>query len=71
MILKLGLPKGSLQEATFGLFQKAGYNFTVSSRSYFPSTDDDEIEAMLVRAQEIARYGEDGVLSSHGRPPLP
>lgn len=61
MILKLGLPKGSLQEATFSLFQKAGYNFTVSSRSYFPSTDDDEIEAMLVRAQEIARYVEDGV----------
>ena len=61
MILKLGLPKGSLQDATFALFQRAGYTFTVSTRSYFPSTDDDEIQAMLVRAQEIARYVEEGV----------
>ncbi len=60
MKLRIGLPKGSLQEATFGLFKLAGYKFSVSSRSYFPSTDDDEIEAMLVRAQEIARYVEDG-----------
>ncbi len=60
MKLRIGLPKGSLQEATFSLFKLAGYQFSVSSRSYFPSTDDDEIEAMLVRAQEIARYVEEG-----------
>ncbi len=60
MKLRIGLPKGSLQEATFGLFKRAGYEFSVSPRSYFPSTDDDEIEAMLVRAQEIARYVEEG-----------
>lgn len=60
MKLRIGLPKGSLQEATFGLFKLAGYKFSVSSRSYFPSTDDDEIEAMLVRAQEMARYVEEG-----------
>lgn len=64
MKLKLGLPKGSLQEATFSLFRRAGYVFTVSSRSYFPTTDDEEIEAMLVRAQEIARYVEDGVFDA-------
>ena len=64
MKLKLGLPKGSLQEATFGLFAKAGYRFTVSSRSYFPSTDDDELECMLVRAQEMARYVEEGVFDA-------
>ena len=58
--LKLGLPKGSLQEATFSLFSKAGFNFSVSSRSYFPSIDDEEIAGMLVRAQEMARYVEDG-----------
>jgi len=60
-VLKFGMPKGSLQESTFALFQRAGYKFSVSSRSYFPSTDDDEIEAMLVRAQEIARYVQEGV----------
>jgi ATP phosphoribosyltransferase len=61
--LKLGLPKGSLQEATFNLFRKAGYRFVVhSSRSYFPATDDPELEAMLLRPQEMARYIEDGVL---------
>jgi len=60
-VVKLGLPKGSLQESTFALFRKAGWAFSVSSRSYFPSTDDDEVQAMLVRAQEIARYVEDGV----------
>ncbi len=60
MKLRFGLPKGSLQESTFSLFRLAGYNFSVSSRSYFPSTDDDEIEAMLVRAQEMARYVQDG-----------
>lgn len=60
-ILKIGLPKGSLQEATFRLLAKAGYHFSVSERSYFPSIDDDEIEAILIRAQEIARYVQDGV----------
>jgi ATP phosphoribosyltransferase len=64
MNLKLGLPKGSLQDATFALFQRAGYNFTVSSRSYFPVTDDEEIQAMLVRAQEVARYVEEGVFDA-------
>jgi len=51
-ILKLGLPKGSLQESTLKLFRKAGYHVSVSSRSYYPSIDDPEIEAMLIRAQE-------------------
>jgi ATP phosphoribosyltransferase len=60
--LKLGLPKGSLQESTFELFEKAGYKIKVSSRSYFPSINDDEIEVMLIRAQEMARYVESGVL---------
>lgn len=62
MILKVALPKGSLQEATFGLFKRAGYDIRVSSRSYHPSVDDPEIEATLLRAQEIARYVEAGVL---------
>lgn len=60
--LKLGLPKGSLQESTFELFAKAGYKIRSSSRSYFPSIDDDEIEIMLIRAQEMARYVESKVL---------
>ncbi|MGQ9590538.1 MAG: ATP phosphoribosyltransferase [Planctomycetota bacterium] len=64
MKLRLGLPKGSLQEATFSLFERAGYRFRLSSRSYFPSTDDEEIEAMLVRAQEIARYVQEGVFDA-------
>jgi ATP phosphoribosyltransferase len=64
MNLKLGLPKGSLQDATFTLFRRAGYDFTVSSRSYFPFTDDEEIQAMLVRAQEVARYVEEGVFDA-------
>lgn len=64
MKLKLGLPKGSLQEATFQLFQRAGYNFSVASRSYFPTCDDIEIEAVLIRAQEIARYVEEGVIDA-------
>ena len=64
MIIKLGLPKGSLQEATLGLFRKAGYNFSVSERSYFPSIDDPELEAMLIRAQEMARYVQDGVFDA-------
>ncbi len=60
--LKLGLPKGSLQESTFELFAKAGYKIKASSRSYFPSIDDIEIEIMLIRAQEMARYVEAGLL---------
>ncbi|MFA4829197.1 MAG: ATP phosphoribosyltransferase [Thermodesulfovibrionales bacterium] len=61
-ILKLGIPKGSLQESTLKLFRKAGYHITVSSRSYYPSFDDAEVEAMLIRAQEMARYVQDGIL---------
>ncbi|MBA3060889.1 MAG: ATP phosphoribosyltransferase [Nitrospirae bacterium] len=61
-ILKLGIPKGSLQESTLKLFRKAGYHISVSSRSYYPSFDDLEVEAMLIRAQEMARYIEDGIL---------
>ncbi len=64
MKLKLGIPKGSLQEATIDLFYNAGYKITVSPRSYFPSIDDDEIECMLIRAQEMARYVESGVLDA-------
>jgi ATP phosphoribosyltransferase len=60
--LKLGLPKGSLQEATLRLFKKAGYHISVSSRSYYPAFDDPEVESMLIRAQEMARYVEDGHL---------
>ena len=63
-VLRLGLPKGSLQEATFELMHRAGYNFSVSERSYFPSTDDEELTAMLVRAQEMARYVQDGVFDA-------
>ncbi len=62
MKLKLGLPKGSLQEATLELFRRAGYEITVNPRSYFPVIDDDEIECMLIRAQEMARYVEDAIL---------
>ena len=60
--LKLGLPKGSLQESTFKMFKKAGYNVSVGSRSYFPYIDDPEIEAVLIRAQEMSRYVADGAL---------
>lgn len=60
--LKIGLPKGSLQESTFKMFKKAGYNVSVGSRSYFPYVDDPEIEAVLIRAQEMSRYVEDGAL---------
>jgi len=60
--LRLGLPKGSLQESTLKLFRKAGYHITVSGRSYYPVFDDPEIEAMLIRAQEMARYVENGIL---------
>jgi ATP phosphoribosyltransferase len=61
-LLKLGIPKGSLERATIGLFQKAGWRITLSSRNYFPTIDDDEISCALVRAQEMARYVESGVL---------
>jgi len=61
-VLKLGLPKGSLQEATVRMFKKAGFYLGISERSYFPSIDDDEIECILFRAQEMSRYVEDGIL---------
>jgi ATP phosphoribosyltransferase len=64
MTLKLGIPKGSLQDATVALFQRAGWNIRVSSRSYFPTIDDPEIECMLIRSQEMARYVSDGVLDA-------
>jgi ATP phosphoribosyltransferase len=60
--LKLGLPKGSLQESTVRMFRKAGFFVGISERSYFPSIDDNEIEAILFRAQEMSRYVEDGIL---------
>ncbi|MFH0764765.1 MAG: ATP phosphoribosyltransferase [Candidatus Omnitrophota bacterium] len=60
--LKLGLPKGSLQEATVRMFKKAGFYIGISERSYFPSIDDGEIECILFRAQEMSRYVEDGIL---------
>ncbi len=63
-ILKLGIPAGSLQEATKELFRRAGYKITFASRSYYPTIDDDQIECMLIRAQEMARYVEDGVLDA-------
>ncbi len=64
MKLRLGIPKGSLQDATVQLFARAGFNIYVSSRSYFPTIDDPEIECMLIRAQEMARYVSDGVLDA-------
>jgi ATP phosphoribosyltransferase len=64
MKLKLGIPKGSLQDATIQLFARAGFNIYVNSRSYFPTIDDPEIECMLIRAQEMARYVSDGVLDA-------
>lgn len=64
MKLKLGIPKGSLQEASIQLFRRAGYEITVNPRSYFPHIDDEEIECMLIRAQEMARYVEDKVLDA-------
>jgi ATP phosphoribosyltransferase len=64
MKLRLGIPKGSLQDATVQLFARAGFNLYVSSRSYFPAVDDPEIECMLIRAQEMARYVADGVLDA-------
>jgi ATP phosphoribosyltransferase len=64
MKLKLGLPKGSLQDATIQLFARAGFNIYVSSRSYYPGIDDPEIECLLIRAQEMARYVADGVIDA-------
>jgi ATP phosphoribosyltransferase len=63
-LLKLGIPAGSLQEATAELFRRAGYKITFNSRSYYPSIDDDEIECLLIRAQEMARYVADGALDA-------
>jgi len=64
MTLKLGIPKGSLESATIDLFRRAGFNITTSARSYFPAIDDPEIDCMLIRAQEMARYVDDGVLDA-------
>ncbi len=64
MKLKLGIPKGSLESATIDLFRRAGYSITTSSRSYFPAIDDPDIECMLIRAQEMARYVDDGILDA-------
>jgi ATP phosphoribosyltransferase len=64
MKLKLGIPKGSLENATVDLFRRAGFQITINTRSYFPGIDDPEIECMLIRAQEMARYVEDGVLDA-------
>jgi len=62
MKLKIGLPKGSLQETTFKLFKNAGYNIKLLERSYVPVIDDPELEGLVIRAQEMARYVEDGIL---------
>ncbi len=62
--LKLGIPKGSLQDSTIRLFQKAGYRITVGTRAYVPNIDDPELSGLLIRSQEMARYVEDGVLDA-------
>lgn len=62
--LKLGIPKGSLEQTTIELFRRAGFTITLTARSYFPAIDDPEIQCMLIRAQEMARYVEDGVLDA-------
>src|SRR5512140_1668783 len=64
MKLRLGIPKGSLQDATVDLFRRAGFQISVSARSYFPTVDDPDLELMLIRAQERARYVEDGILDA-------
>ncbi|MDO8586352.1 MAG: ATP phosphoribosyltransferase [Armatimonadota bacterium] len=64
MKLRLGLPKGSLQDATLAMFQKAGYEFQVNSRSYAPTADDEELDPLLLRPQEIPRYVEAGILDA-------
>src|SRR3972149_6851405 len=61
-VLNIGLPKGSLQDSTIRLFRKAGFTITVGSRSYVPSIDDEELSGLLIRAQEMARYVQDGIL---------
>ncbi|MBN3040314.1 MAG: ATP phosphoribosyltransferase [Candidatus Omnitrophica bacterium] len=61
-ILKLGIPKGSLQDKTIEIFRMAGFNIYLSARSYFPTIDDEEIKVVLIRAQEMSRYVEEGVL---------
>ena len=61
-ILSIGLPKGSLQDSTLNLFRKAGFTIDVGSRSYIPSIDDEELSGLLIRAQEMARYVQDGIL---------
>ncbi|MFO7822258.1 MAG: ATP phosphoribosyltransferase [Lentisphaeria bacterium] len=63
-VLQLGIPKGSLQETTAEMFRKAGYKISISSRSYYPSIDDEEIECVLIRAQEMARYVAEGILDA-------
>ena len=63
-VLRFGLPKGSLQESALQKMAKAGWNVSVSSRSYVPYVDDDELEIRLIRAQEISRYVENGVLDA-------
>jgi ATP phosphoribosyltransferase len=63
-LLKLGIPKGSLQEATLDLFARAGWKITLSARSYVPTIDDPEIECLMIRAQEMARYVESGTLDA-------
>jgi ATP phosphoribosyltransferase len=63
-LIKLGIPSGSLQEATAELFKKAGYNIKFPTRSYYPEIDDDDIECLLIRAQEMARYVEQGILDA-------
>ncbi len=63
-VLRLGLPKGSLEETTVDMFRRAGYKVDIQSRSYYPSIDDPEIECVLIRAQEMARYVEEGLLDA-------
>jgi ATP phosphoribosyltransferase len=63
-VLKLGIPAGSLKDATAALFQRAGYNIKFSGRSYYPTIDDEEIECLLIRAQEMARYVQQGILDA-------
>ena len=62
--LKLGIPKGSLQESTLELFKKAGFRIFATDRSYFPSSDDDELDIMMVRSQEMGRYVQDGTFDA-------
>ena len=62
--LKLGIPKGSLQNATFALFKRSGWNINVNDRSYFPEINDDTIECAICRAQEMSRYVESGTLDA-------